>query len=96
MGVVNDDGSVSGLDNLTLLGQGDATVIDTDEVDPFTNNGNVNNGFEVVARSPIAGFFGPVTGVTIEGFRFDTVSSSGNNDGIGKALSIQGGQLSNQ
>lgn len=69
------------VDNLTLLGQGITTVINTDAVDPFANNGDVNNGFDVVARSVLSGG-GTVTGVTIDSFAFDTVTSSGTNTGI--------------
>lgn len=82
-----DNGTFGGsvevwVDGLSIVGQGDTTVIDTDSVDAFANNGDRNNGFEVVARSSTAGFFGAVTDVTIEGFNFETLSSSGNNTGI--------------
>ncbi|MEM1049265.1 MAG: filamentous hemagglutinin N-terminal domain-containing protein [Pseudomonadota bacterium] len=69
------------VDNLTLTGQGATTIIDTDAVDPFANNGDVNNGFDVVASSALSGG-GTVTGVTIDGFAFDTVTTSGANTGI--------------
>ena len=68
-------------DNLLLVGQGSTTIIDTDAVDRFANNGDVDNGFIVVAASEIAGF-GDVTGVTIEGFTFDTLSTTGSNIGV--------------
>ena len=69
------------VDDLTLVGQGATTIIDTDSVDAFANNGDVNNGFDVVARSALSGG-GTVSGVTIDGFAFDTLSTSGTNTGI--------------
>jgi len=69
------------VDDLTLVGQGATTIIDTDSVDAFANNGDVNNGFDIVASSALSGG-GTVTGVTIDGFAFDTVTTSGANTGI--------------
>jgi len=69
------------VDNLTLIGQGATTIINTDAVDLFANNGDVDNGFQVAAISGLSGG-GTVTGVTIDGFAFDTVSTSGQNIGV--------------
>ncbi len=69
------------VDGLTLIGEGATTIIDTDAVDQFANNGDVDNGFDVVALSALSGG-GTVTGVTIDGFAFDTVSTSGQNIGV--------------
>ena len=69
------------VDNLTLTGRGSATIIDTDTIDLFANNGDVDNGFQVAAISGLSGG-GDVTGVTIQNFAFDTVSSASSNIGI--------------
>ncbi len=69
------------VDDLTLQGQGATTVIDTDDVDPFANNGDVDNGFHVAAFSATSGVADP-SGVTIDGFAFDTVTTSGANIGV--------------
>lgn len=70
------------VNNLTLAGQGATTIIDTDAVDAFANNGDVNNGFQVAAISMTAGGPAAVTGVTIQGFAFDTVTTTGTNTGV--------------
>lgn len=70
------------VNNLTLTGQGATTIIDTDAVDPFANNGDVNNGFQIAALSMTAGGPADVTGVTIQGFSFDTLTTTGTNIGI--------------
>ena len=57
------------VDDLTLAGQGAATIIDTDAVDAFANNGDADNGFQVAAISALSGG-GDVSGVTIDGFSF--------------------------
>lgn len=57
------------VDDLTLLGQGDTTIIDTDLVDPFANNGDRDNGFEVTTLSSIAPGL-VVDNLAIDGFRF--------------------------
>lgn len=69
------------VDNLTLQGQGATTIIDTDAIDAFANNGDANNGFQVAAISALSGG-GDVTGATIDGFRFDTVTTTGSNTGV--------------
>ena len=43
---------------------------------------DVDNGFHVASISTIAGGPGDVTGVTINGFAFDTVTTTGSNTGI--------------
>jgi filamentous hemagglutinin family protein len=62
------------VDDLTLLGQGATTIIDTDAVDAFANNGDRDTGFELTASSSDAGgaFLDRlvVEGVTIDGFSF--------------------------
>ncbi|MGJ8573107.1 MAG: filamentous hemagglutinin N-terminal domain-containing protein, partial [Hoeflea sp.] len=69
------------VDGLNLQGQGATTIIDTDAVDPSANNGNADNGFQVAAISGTSGG-GDVTGVTINGFNFDTVTTTGTNIGV--------------
>ncbi|WP_372723201.1 beta strand repeat-containing protein, partial [Novipirellula sp.] len=69
------------VNNLSLVGSGATTIIDTNAVDAFANNGDVNNGFHVAAISGTSGG-GDVSGVTIDGFAFDSLSSSGNNIGV--------------
>ncbi|MEM8668965.1 MAG: filamentous hemagglutinin N-terminal domain-containing protein [Planctomycetota bacterium] len=58
------------VDNLTLLGTGETTVIDTDQVDAFANNGDRDNGFELTTVSDIAANF-EINNVTIDGFAFE-------------------------
>lgn len=76
------------VDNLTLQGQGATTIIDTDTVDAFANDGDRNSGFHVMANSAIAlaGGDADPTGVMIDGFAFDTVTSSGSNFGVALGL----------
>ncbi|QEG01934.1 Heme/hemopexin-binding protein precursor [Stieleria maiorica] len=69
------------VDDLTLAGAGAATIIDTDAVDPFANNGDVDNGFQIAAISGSSGG-GDVSGVTIDGFSFEALTTSGGNTGI--------------
>ena len=86
------------VDGLTLTGvagaNGDGPVINTDEVDEFANNGDVDNGFQVAAASTLSGG-GDVSGVTIDGFAFD--SDVGDTTGVelgfidGSTVSIAGG-----
>ncbi len=57
------------VDDLTLEGTGASTIIDTDQVDAFANNGDRDNGFEVIALSNIATNF-EVNDLTIDGFSF--------------------------
>tara|TARA_R110002126_G_scaffold279836_1_gene426941 strand:- start:98353 stop:103341 length:4989 start_codon:yes stop_codon:yes gene_type:complete len=69
------------VDDLTINGQGAATIIDTDAIDAFANNGDANNGFQIAAISATSGG-GDVNGVTVDGFNFDTLTSTGTNTGI--------------
>ena len=72
------------VDDLTLQGQGATTIIDTDAIDANANNGDADNGFQVAAISAtaLAGGDATVTGVIIDGFSFDTLTSSGANIGV--------------
>ena len=73
------------VDDLTLVGQGATTIIDTIDVDPFANNGDVDNGFQVAAISALSGG-GDVTGVTIQNFFFDSVTNIPTNTEAGIEL----------
>lgn len=71
------------VDALTLQGLGDTTIIDTDQVDAFANDGDVDNGFgvyEIATGGADPTGTGNVSGVTIDGFRF--IGAARNNDGI--------------
>ena len=61
------------VDGLTITGVEDASgegpVIDTDAVDVNANNGDADNGFQIMARSALSGG-GDVSSVTIDGFAF--------------------------
>lgn len=71
------------VDDLTLQGLGATTIIDTDAVDAFANNGDVDNGFGVY-KIPTGGSdpsgIGSVSDVTIDGFHFKGTGSD--NDGV--------------
>ncbi|MEZ5670566.1 MAG: hypothetical protein R3F55_24645, partial [Alphaproteobacteria bacterium] len=70
------------VDDLTLVGAGATTIIDADAVDPYDNNGDVDNGFQVAAISRASSSGDDtVTGVTIDGFAF-TSSTAGSNTGV--------------
>jgi len=70
------------VDDLTLVGRGATTIINTDAVDPNANNLDTDNGFQIAAISATAGGPANVTGVTIQDFSFDTLTTIGTNTGI--------------
>lgn len=69
------------VDDLELLGEGAGAIVNANAVDPFANNGDRDNGFEVVDLG-IVGPGGDVTGVTIDGFSFASVLAGQTNTGI--------------
>ena len=75
------------VNGLTLIGEGATTIIDTDAVDPFANNNDTDNGFQVAAISVLSGG-GNVSGVTIDGFAF----TEGANTPIGQNIGIELGE----
>ncbi|MEW7008143.1 filamentous hemagglutinin N-terminal domain-containing protein [Lentilitoribacter sp. EG35] len=75
------------VDDLTLQGQGTTTIIDTDAVDAFANDGDINNGFGIYAMDTSGVNAGDVSGtgdvsnIAIAGFRF-TSAAAGTNTGV--------------
>lgn len=69
------------VDDLELLGEGPGAIVNANAVDPFANNGDRDNGFDVIDLGSV----GPgddVTGVTIDGFSFASVLAGQTNTGI--------------
>lgn len=82
------------VDDLTLIGQGATTIIDTGNVDSFANNGDIDTGFVIGAVDAGAGDpsgTSNVRDVTIQGFTFAEVSADGDTTGIELGIRGAGG-----